>query len=106
MICQESSDAEFVQSVANSIPSALITSLGLSLLLRADHYSTIVLASIAAIVSKFLLRVYDKHIFNPANFGIITVLLLTPDAWVSPGQWGEESWYALLFVSAGGLVLK
>jgi Na+-transporting NADH:ubiquinone oxidoreductase subunit NqrB len=106
MICQESSDAEFVQSVANSIPSALITSLGLSLLLRADHYSTIVLASIAAIVSKFLLRVYDKHIFNPANFGIITVLLLTPDAWVSPGHWGEESWYALLFVSAGGLVLK
>ncbi len=106
MVCQESSDAEFVQSVAHSIPSALITSLGLSLLLRADHYSTIVLASIAAIASKFLLRVYDKHIFNPANFGIITVLLLTPDAWVSPGQWGEESWYALLFVSAGGLVLK
>ncbi len=105
-ICQKSPDAEFMQLIASSIPSALITSLGLSLLLRADHYSTIVLASVAAILSKFLLRVHDKHIFNPANFGIITVLLLTPDAWVSPGQWGEESWYALLFVSGGGLVLK
>lgn len=106
IVFQGASDAEFVQSVTSSIPSALITSLGLSLLLRADHYSTIMLASGAAILSKFLLRVHDKHIFNPANFGIVTVLLLTPDAWVSPGQWGEESWYALLFVSAGGLVLN
>ncbi len=98
--------ASVLKSISHSIPSALITSLGLSLLLRADHYSTIVLASIAAILSKFVLRVNDKHIFNPANFGIIAALLITPDAWVSPGQWGEERWYALLFLSAGGLVLK
>ena len=98
--------ASILKSVVHSIPSALITSLGLSLLLRADHYSTIVLASMLAIISKFVLRVNDKHIFNPANFGIIAALLLTPDAWVSPGQWGEERWYALLFLSAGGLVLK
>lgn len=97
---------EFFDVFYNSLPSALITSLGLSLLLRADHYSTIVLASTAAILSKFLLRVGDKHLFNPANFGIVTALLLTSDAWVSPGQWGEEGWYALLFLSAGGLVLE
>jgi Na+-transporting NADH:ubiquinone oxidoreductase subunit NqrB len=90
----------------NTIPSALITALGLSLLLRADHYSTLFLASVTAILSKFLLRVQDKHVFNPANFGIIVALTLAPDAWVSPGQWGEEGWYALLFLSAGGLVLK
>jgi Na+-transporting NADH:ubiquinone oxidoreductase subunit NqrB len=86
--------------------SPLITALGLSLLLRVDHYSTMILAGGLAILSKFLLRVHDKHIFNPANFGIIAVLLLTPDAWVSPGQWGEEGWYALLFIGTGGLVLQ
>jgi len=90
----------------DTIPSALITALGLSLLLRADHYSTLVLASVTAILSKFLLRVQGKHIFNPANFGIIVALTLTPDAWVSPGQWGEEGWYALIFLGAGGLVLR
>jgi Na+-transporting NADH:ubiquinone oxidoreductase subunit NqrB len=93
-------------TLKSSLPSALITSLGLSLLLRADHYSTILLASTLAILSKFLLRFNDKHIFNPANFGIVAVLLLTPDAWVSPGQWGDEGWYALLFLGAGGLVLQ
>ncbi len=88
------------------IPSALITALGLSLLLRADHYSTICLASVLAIASKFLLRVQSKHIFNPGNFGIIGALLLTPDAWVSPGQWGAGGWSVLLFVGTGGLVLQ
>jgi len=48
----------------------------------------------------------EKHLFNPANFGIIVALLFTSDAWVSPGQWGEEGWYALMFLSAGGLVLR
>jgi Na+-transporting NADH:ubiquinone oxidoreductase subunit NqrB len=94
------------QSIYNRLPSALITALGLSLLLRADHLPTLMLASIAAIVSKFLLQVNHKHIFNPANFGIVLALICTQDAWVSPGQWGDEGWYALLFLGAGGLVLK
>ena len=89
-----------------SLLSPLITALGLSLLLRADHLGTVLLASVAAIASKFLLRVGDKHLFNPANFGLVTALMLTPDAWASPGQWGESGWYVLLFLGAGGLVLQ
>ncbi|BAS59533.1 hypothetical protein NIES2135_09370 [Leptolyngbya boryana NIES-2135] len=94
------------QSFTQSFPSALVTALGMSVLLRADHYLTIVLACSAAIASKFILRIGEKHLFNPGNFGIITALLLTSDAWVSPGQWGEEGWYAALFLATGGLVLK
>ncbi|HEY9833017.1 MAG TPA: RnfABCDGE type electron transport complex subunit D [Stenomitos sp.] len=89
-----------------SLKSALITSLGLSLLLRADHYTTMILAGSLAILSKFLFHFERKHFFNPANFGIVAALLLTQDAWVSPGQWGEDGWYALLFAGTGGLVLK
>jgi Na+-transporting NADH:ubiquinone oxidoreductase subunit NqrB len=95
-----------LHTLKSSLPSALITSLGLSLLLRADHYSTLILAGAVGIASKFLFRVQDKHLFNPANFGMITALFLTPDAWVSPGRWGEEGWYAVLFLGAGGLVLR
>jgi Na+-transporting NADH:ubiquinone oxidoreductase subunit NqrB len=94
------------QSFAKSVPSALITALGMSVLLRADHCTTIALGCSAAIASKFVLRMGEKHIFNPGNFGIVTALLLTSDAWVSPGQWGEEGWYVLLFLVTGGLVLK
>lgn len=89
-----------------SLRSALITALGLSLLLRVDHLSTMAIAAGIAILSKFIFRIQGKHFFNPANVGIIAVLLLTHDAWVSPGQWGDDGWYALLFLGAGGLVLQ
>jgi Na+-transporting NADH:ubiquinone oxidoreductase subunit NqrB len=90
----------------SSLKSAMITALSLSLLLRADNYSTMILAGSLAILSKFLFQVREKHFFNPANFGIIAALILTDDAWVSPGQWGDDGWYALLFAGTGGLVLK
>jgi Na+-transporting NADH:ubiquinone oxidoreductase subunit NqrB len=89
-----------------SLRSALITSLGLSLLLRTGHPSTMLLASSLAIWSKFIFRWEDKHFFNPANFGIVAAIGLTGDAWVSPGQWGEDWWYLLLFMGAGAIVLK
>ncbi|BAZ17262.1 hypothetical protein NIES4071_91400 [Calothrix sp. NIES-4071] len=92
--------------IEKSIKSALITSLGLSLLLRVDHWTTMAFAGMSAIVSKFVFKVGDKHFFNPANFGIITALVFTNDAWVSPGQWGEDWWYALVFAGCGGIVLK
>jgi Na+-transporting NADH:ubiquinone oxidoreductase subunit NqrB len=86
--------------------SPLITGLGLALLLRVNHPGMMAVAGIAAIASKFCLRVQGKHLFNPANFGIITVLCLGQHAWVSPGQWGDSAWLAALFCSAGGLVLS
>jgi Na+-transporting NADH:ubiquinone oxidoreductase subunit NqrB len=89
-----------------ALKSALITSLGLCLLLRADRVSTMVIAGCLAIASKFIFTTNGKHWFNPANFGIIIALILTPDAWVSPGQWGEDWWYLLLFIGTGGIVLN
>ncbi|WP_052128542.1 RnfABCDGE type electron transport complex subunit D [Neosynechococcus sphagnicola] len=94
------------EPTAPAYKSAVITALGLSLLLRADQGLTLVLAGTLAIASKFLLQVASKHWFNPANFGIVAALVLTQDAWVSPGQWGEEGWYGLVFLGLGGLLLK
>jgi Na+-transporting NADH:ubiquinone oxidoreductase subunit NqrB len=64
------------------------------------------IAGCLAISSKFIFRHNNKHFFNPGNFGIITALILTNDAWVSPGQWGTDWWYLLLFLGLGGIVLK
>jgi Na+-transporting NADH:ubiquinone oxidoreductase subunit NqrB len=90
----------------SSLRSALITSLGLCLLLRANDCTTMAIAGCLAIASKFIFRFQNKHFFNPANFGIIAVLMVTNDAWVSPGQWGTDWWYLLLFVGTGGIILK
>ncbi|MGF1489922.1 MAG: RnfABCDGE type electron transport complex subunit D [Prochloraceae cyanobacterium] len=104
------SQGKSYQKISNlaisGLRSAAITGLGLSLLLRANDYNTMALAGCLAIASKFFFRVENKHFFNPANFGIIAVLILTKDAWISPGQWGTDWWYLLLFIGLGGIVLK
>lgn len=92
--------------VLTSLRSAAITALGLSLLLRSNSPQTMAIAGCLAIASKFLFRYHHKHFFNPANFGIIAALILTNDAWVSPGQWGTDWWYLLLFLGLGGVILQ
>ncbi len=84
--------------------SPLITGLSLSLLLRTQAPWLSLLAAVVAIGSKFVIRVRGKHVFNPANIGIVT-LLLFGGAWLSPGQWGSVTWFALLMVSLGGMVV-
>ena len=89
-----------------SVRSAVITALGLCLLLRANNPSTMAIAAFCAIASKFLLRAHGKHFFNPANFGIVAALIITKDAWISPGQWGTDWLYLLLFAGLGGMVVQ
>ena len=89
-----------------SIRSALITGLSLCLLLRANSPYTVILAGALSIASKFVLRYHGKHFFNPSNLGICAVILVTRDAWITPGQWGNDLWLSLLFVTAGGLITR
>jgi enediyne biosynthesis protein E5 len=86
--------------------SPLITGLSLSLLLRTQVPLLWVLAPVLGIGSKLLIRRGGKHFFNPATFAIVTLLLMSPDVWVSPGQWGHSTWLVLLLVCTGGLVLQ
>lgn len=85
--------------------SPLITSLSLTLLLRTDLIVIAIVAAALAIGSKFLLRVRDKHVFNPANFALVSLLLLSDHAWVSSGQWGSAAISAFVLACLGFLVL-
>jgi Na+-transporting NADH:ubiquinone oxidoreductase subunit NqrB len=85
--------------------SPLITGLSLSLLLRADEASLYALAGAIAIGSKFLLRVNGKHIWNPAGFAIVALLVISPHVWISPGQWGSAAWFVALVCFFAILVL-
>lgn len=86
------------------LKSALITAFSLCLMLAANSTWTFVLAAILGISSKFFLKINGKHIFNPANFGIMVTLMITGDAWISPGQWGSNA-LLLMLVGCTGLVV-
>jgi hypothetical protein len=86
--------------------SALISSLSLCLLLRTDAVVLAAVASSVAVLSKFLIRVHVKHVFNPTNIAIVALMLATNRVWVSPGQWGAQAMLAFFFACAGLLVVN
>jgi Na+-transporting NADH:ubiquinone oxidoreductase subunit NqrB len=86
--------------------SALISGLSLCLLLRTNSLTLALIAAIVTIASKFVFRVHGKHVFNPTNFGIVALMLVTGNVWVSPGQWGSAALFALLVACLGGLVVN
>lgn len=85
--------------------SALITSLSLTLLLRTELIALAIAAPAIAIGSKFVIRVKGKHVFNPANVALVTLMLLSDHAWVSSGQWGSAAIGAFGLACLGFLVL-
>jgi enediyne biosynthesis protein E5 len=86
--------------------SAIVTCFGLSILLRSDTMWAHPLAASLAISAKFLIRINGKHLYNPANLGVIAAIALLPGTWISPGQWGNELAAAVWFVALGGIVTQ
>jgi hypothetical protein len=84
--------------------SALITALSLCLLLKTNHQLTSLLAAFLAVSSKYIFRIRQKHVFNPSAFGMVATLLITGDAWLSPGQWGNGAVLFFLVLTLGTIV--
>jgi Na+-transporting NADH:ubiquinone oxidoreductase subunit NqrB len=86
--------------------SALISGLSLCLLLRTNSVALAATAAVITILSKFVLRIDGKHLFNPTNFGIVALIVATGQVWVSPGQWGNAAFFGFLLACLGGLVVN
>lgn len=84
--------------------SPLITALSLTLLLRADSVWPLMAAAAIAVGSKFTARLGGKHLFNPANLGIVAMVLFTDLVWTTPGQWGSATWLAAIMAGGGFFV--
>ena len=102
--------AQFIGTTLSGLPSfdprsPLITALSLTLLLRTDFILIAMLAASIAIGSKFLIRTNDRHIFNPANFALVALMLISDRAWVSSGQWGSTAIVAFALACLGLIVL-
>lgn len=84
--------------------SPLISALSLTLLLRTGSIWLSIGAGVLAITSKYIFRWNGKHLFNPANFGLVIISLAFGAAWISPGQWGAAPIFAILLAGLGGVV--
>jgi len=72
------------------LASAYITGISVGILVRSPAYWPFALCALISITSKYVLRVKDRHIWNPSNFGISALLFLAGDYVASLSiQWGN-----------------
>lgn len=77
--------------------SAYTTGISVGILVRSPMLWPFALGSVLSIMSKYVLRVRGRHIWNPSNFGICVLFFLAPFA-VAPlnTQWGNNMWPMLV----------
>ena len=85
--------------------SVLISAMSLCLLLKTNHWSTSLIAAFLTVSSKYIFRFNQKHIFNPSAFGLAATILITGDAWLSPGQWGSNAVIFFAIITLGTIVV-
>jgi Na+-transporting NADH:ubiquinone oxidoreductase subunit NqrB len=73
------------------LASAYISGISVGMLIRSPLIWPYALCSAIAITSKYVLRVEDRHIWNPSNFGIVAMLVLAADSVATLSiQWGND----------------
>ena len=88
------------------LASAYITGISVGMLIRSPLTWPFVLGSLLSITSKYVLRIGDRHLWNPSNFGICMLLLLAVDAVSALSvQWGNVIWPMVVIWILGGVVL-
>jgi len=85
--------------------SVLISAMSLCLLLKTNDWYICLLASFITVASKYIFRWNHKHIFNPSAIGIVSTILLTKEAWLSPGQWGNNTVIFFAVITLGTIVV-
>jgi Na+-translocating ferredoxin:NAD+ oxidoreductase RnfD subunit len=73
-----------------NIASAYISGISVGILVRSPAFWPYAVCSIVSIMSKYVLRVKGRHLWNPSNFGISVLLFLAPETVASLSiQWGN-----------------
>ena len=64
-----------------NLASAYITGISVGILVRSPAFWPYALCALISITSKYVLRVQDRHIWNPSNFGIVAMFILASGPW-------------------------
>ena len=88
------------------LASAYITGISVGILVRSPAFWPYALCSVISIMSKYVLRIKGRHLWNPSNFGICVLLFLAADTVVSLSiQWGNFIWPMLVIWVLGSIII-
>jgi Na+-translocating ferredoxin:NAD+ oxidoreductase RnfD subunit len=86
--------------------SAYITGISVGILLRSPAFWPYAMCAALSITSKYVLRYRGRHIWNPSNFGICTMLFLASASVAGLSiQWGNNFGASIVIWILGSLIL-
>lgn len=89
-----------------NLASAYISGISVGILLRSPALWPFALASVLSIMSKYVLRVKGRHLWNPSNFGICALLFLAPETVAALSvQWGNFKWPLVVIWILGVVII-
>lgn len=88
------------------LASAYITGISVGILVRSPFLWPYALCSSLSIMSKYVLRWRGRHLWNPSNFGVSSMLFLYPAAVASLSiQWGNSIWPMVTVWCIGSIII-
>ena len=89
-----------------NLSSAYISGISCGILVRSPALWPFALASLLSIMSKYVLRVKGRHLWNPSNFGICALLFLAPETVAALSvQWGNFKWPLIVIWTLGSIII-
>ena len=88
------------------LASAYVSGISAGILIKSPATWPFVFCALISITSKYVLRIGDRHLWNPTNFGMTAMLFLAPEYVASLSvQAGNEIWAVAVIWVLGGLIL-
>jgi Na+-transporting NADH:ubiquinone oxidoreductase subunit NqrB len=89
-----------------NLASAYISGISCGILVRSPALWPFAVASVLSIMSKYVLRVKGRHLWNPSNFGICALLFLAPETVAALSvQWGNFKWPLIVIWTLGSIII-
>jgi enediyne biosynthesis protein E5 len=89
-----------------NLASPYISGISVGILVRSPAFWPYVLCALISITSKYVLRVHNRHIWNPSNFGIAALFILAPAAVAGLSiQWGNFVWPMMVIWVLGSAII-
>ena len=88
------------------LASAYVSGISCGILVRSVEWWPFVVAPALAIVSKYLIRIEGRHLWNPSNLAIVLLLLLAPQSMYTLSfEFGNHTWAPILIWILGSVII-
>jgi Na+-transporting NADH:ubiquinone oxidoreductase subunit NqrB len=105
-LISESILGRFLTGKWPNLASAYISGISVGILVRSPAIWPYVVCALISILSKYVLRIKGRHIWNPSNFGISVLLFLAPETVAGLSiQWGNYLLPMLVIWVLGSVII-